>query len=304
MGRWFNTCVNCIIRRRRFFWDYRCSFIFVLEKRIYIYIGFQWHLSVFYITELFIGEGVNDDCFFSLLIVNVSGDLIELGIGEPLAVGIGVRRVKKFIRFCVLYRSRIALTSVFVVFNNDGTSEDGGGWTGTDDDSGTGEGEHGINDDGDALEVRDGVLDCIRLADVGVWKVDLAFAFDNDESLWRGDKRVVGLEVWFVVEADGIDLLLTGVGFDVVWTFAERWEAIDDDAEVALAFDLGLIERLRDTNVDGRVCCAPGWIGLGIKPKRVCIAVGGGARFVIDIGLMEAKVMFQNTKNWLPTKSL
>jgi hypothetical protein len=37
-----------------------------------------------------------------LLIVDDSGDLIELATGEPLAVDIGVWRVKKFIRFCVL----------------------------------------------------------------------------------------------------------------------------------------------------------------------------------------------------------
>lgn len=46
--------------------------------------------------------------FFSSLITGVSidGDFSELGNG--------VRRVKKFIRFWVLYRSRIALTSVLV----------------------------------------------------------------------------------------------------------------------------------------------------------------------------------------------
>ncbi len=59
-------------------------------------------LFVLFFTGLFVNEGLGDDCFFSLLIIDDSGDLIELAIGEPLAVDIGVWRVKKFIRFCVL----------------------------------------------------------------------------------------------------------------------------------------------------------------------------------------------------------
>jgi hypothetical protein len=52
---------------------------------------------------------------------------------------------------------------------------------------------------------------------------------------------------------------------------------------------VGLIERLRDATVDPRCCCNPGAVGRGIKPKRVCIVVGGGARFVIDNGLVDSK---------------
>lgn len=63
----------------------------------------------------------------------------------------------------------------------------------------------------------------------------------------------------------------------------------DDEDELALIVDVGLTERLREANVDVRYCCIPGAVGRGMKPKRVCIAVGGGARFVIDIGLVESK---------------
>lgn len=63
----------------------------------------------------------------------------------------------------------------------------------------------------------------------------------------------------------------------------------DDDDELALTVDVGLTDRLRDANVDVRYCCVPGAVGRGMKPKRVCIAVGGGARFVIDIGLTDSK---------------
>jgi len=69
------------------------------EKIIFLNESF---LFILFFTGLFVDEGLGDDCFFSLLIINDSGDLIELAIGEPLAVDIGVWCVKKFIRFCVL----------------------------------------------------------------------------------------------------------------------------------------------------------------------------------------------------------
>ncbi len=137
---------------------------------------------------------------------------------------------------------------------------------------------------GDAVEeVRDGVLERIRLAAVGDWTVD----FDIDVSLTRADVIVLVLEVLFIVELDGIDWL--GGGFAAA--FVKRWETWDDeDDELALIVDaVGLIERLRDAIVVPRYCCDPGAVGRGMKPKRVCIVVGGGARFVIDIGLVVSK---------------
>jgi len=95
-----------------------------------------------------------------LFIINGSDDLIEPAMGEPLAVDIGVRRVKKFIRFWILYRSRIASTSLFVVVI--GCDDD-------DDDVGAEEGSGEVtDDDGDVVEVLDGVLERIRLAVVEV----------------------------------------------------------------------------------------------------------------------------------------
>jgi hypothetical protein len=47
-------------------------------------------LFFLFFTELFVDDGLGDDCIFALLIVDDSGDLIELATGEPLAVDIGV----------------------------------------------------------------------------------------------------------------------------------------------------------------------------------------------------------------------
>lgn len=58
----------------------------------------------------------------------------------------------------------------------------------------------------------------------------------------------------------------------------------DDDDELALTVDVGLIERLRAANDDVCSCCTPVPVDRGINPKRVCMVVGGGGRFVIDIG--------------------
>ena len=108
------------------------------------------------LTGIFGGEG---DDFFSLLRTMDSGDLIELATGEPFAADIGVRRVKKFIRFCVLYRSRIALTSVFIVVEVcDDVNEA--------DEEGAAGGEV-VDDVGDVVDVREGVLERIRLDAVG-----------------------------------------------------------------------------------------------------------------------------------------
>jgi len=168
--------------------------------------------------------------------------------------------------------------------DDDGTEQDGGEATDDDEDA--------------ADEVRDGVLERIWLAVVGDWTVDLPFDFDNEVSLGRGDVNVLGLEVLFVAEEDGTDWFFVeedgtdwfGVVFDTVGGFVNFWETSDDDEdELALIVDVGLIERLRDATVDVRICCNPGAVGLGIKPKRVCIAIGGGARFVIDTGLLEPK---------------
>lgn len=176
----------------------------------------------------------------------------------------------------------MVLTSDFnvaVVFDDDGgiVEEEGGEAT---------------DDDGDAPEeVRDGVLERNWLAAVGDWTVDLTVDLGIDESLARGDVNVLDLEVLFAVEGEeeGTDWL--GVVFDTVWPFVERWETSDDDEdELTLIVDVGLIERLRDVNVDPRYdCCDPGTLGRGIKPKRVCIVTGGGGRFVIDIGLLAPK---------------
>ncbi len=166
-----------------------------------------------------------------------------------------------------------------------------------DDDNGTEEFDgEATYDDGDAVEeVRDGVLERIWLDAVGDWRVDLTFDFDIEVSLRRGDVNVLGLEVlfvvkvggwdWFVVEEGGIDWF--GVAFEAL---VKRWETSDDEDELALIVDVGLIERLRDATVDVRICCNPGAVGLGIKPKRVCIVIGGGARFVIDNGLLKPKI--------------
>ncbi len=71
--------------------------MFVFIWKLFLFVGF---------TELMVeGEGIDDadDNFcFSLLVTKGSCALIALATGEPLAAAIGVRRVKKFIRFCVL----------------------------------------------------------------------------------------------------------------------------------------------------------------------------------------------------------
>ncbi len=156
-----------------------------------------------------------------------------------------------------------------------------------DDDDGTEEGGiEATDDDGDAAEeVCDGVLERIRLAVVGDWTVDFIFDFDMEVSLGRGDVNILGLEVLFAVEEGGIDWF--GVGFVA---FGKRWVTSDDDEdELALAVDVGLTDRPRDANVDIWTCCNPDVVGRGIKPKRVCIVIGGGARCVIDTGLLEPK---------------
>lgn len=148
-------------------------------------------------------------------------------------------------------------------------------------------GEATDDDDGDAPEeLRDGVLERIWLAVVGDCRVDLPTALGIDESLGRGDDIVLDLEVWFTIEEeDEGGTVWLGIDFDIVWPFVERWDTTDDDdEEFALIVDVGLIERLRDANVDPRYCCTPGTAGRGIKPKRVCMVIGGGGRFVIDIG--------------------
>ena len=92
------------------------------------------------------------------------------------------------------------MTSVFnvaVVFDDDdegeGTEEDGGGEV--------------TDDVGDAAEeVRDGVLERIRLDAVGDWSVDRMVDFGTDVSLTRGERIVFGLVVFVVVvEGTGID---------------------------------------------------------------------------------------------------
>ena len=172
----------------------------------------------------------------------------------------------------------MAFTSVFnvlIVFDKD---ED---WV---EEGGTGEWRVNV---GDAVEeVRDGVLERIWLAAVGEWRVDFVWIFERDVSRTRGDVIVLVLEVLFVVEVEGLDWLeggfTTALGI-------RCWETVEDDDELTLIVDVGLIDRLRDATVDPRYCCDPGAAGRGIKPKRVCMLVGGGGRFVIDIGLVDSK---------------
>ncbi len=129
---------------------------------------------------------------------------------------------------------------------DDGRVEAGGGGEATD-------------EVGDIVEeVRDGVLERMRLAVVGDWRVDFPFDFDKDESLGRGDVNIFDFEVFVVVGREGF-----GGGFETGWPFVKRWETFDDD-ELALTVDVGLIERLRDVNVDIRICCGPGAVTRGI----------------------------------------
>lgn len=202
----------------------------------------------FFFTEILVFIGGE----MSFFIVG-SGDLIELGIGEPLAVDIGVWRAKKFIRFCERYRSRMALISVFNV----------------EDDSG----EIVVEDVGEVVDdVRDGVRDRIVLVGFVVdWTVDRGFVLDTDGSR---------------VAFDGGTICVDG-GFT-------RWEITDDDDdELTLTVDVGLIDRLREAIVDEWYWCRPDEVGRGMKPKRVCILVGGGARFVIEIGLVGTENVFK-----------
>lgn len=218
------------------------------------------HKSFFVFTWLSIGalvvcSSVDDCSFFSSLITDdsIDEDLRELVVS-------GVRRVKKFIRFWFLYRSRIALTSVFV-------------------------GEIvGVIVDGDVVEGWESVFERTRLVTVD---------FDVIESLLlleEGD--ILDFVVLVAVEEEGVIGRLD-VGFGIVWVFAKRWET-DDVEEFALFVDAGLIERLRATNDDACACCNPGAVGRGIKPKRVCVVFcedgGSGGRFVIDIGRIESVI--------------
>lgn len=205
-------------------------------------------------------------------------------IGEPLAVEIGVRRAKKFILFCALYRSRTAVRSglVIVVLV----------WAGEVD-----AGEAADNgDDGDVADVRDGVLERIRLAAVEVWRFDLTVAFDAERSRGRGESTVFGL-------ADGEGTERFGVVLEFAGGFINRWEVREEeDDECALIVDVGLIERLRE---EGAVdICAPGAVGRGMKPKRLCIAVGGGGRFVIDIGLVRTKYSIKSSSSSAQTRKV
>lgn len=176
------------------------------------------------------------------------------------------------------------MTSAFIVGSVcaavDIDDDEGGGI-----DEGGGFGGELIEDDDDVIEVLEGVLERIKV-------FDLTFDFEVDESVWRGDITVFGLELFVVVVADA--------AFDVVWAvLAKRWEEIEDvDEELPLKCDVGLIERLRAAYVVGRTCCDPGTAGLGIKPKRVCIAVGGGGRFVIDICFLVPKILKNNQKQF------
>ena len=110
-----------------------------------------------------------------------------------------------------------------------------------------------------------------------------------EDSRGRGDTMSLCFGVSFAV-GDEEGFVRIGVVFVRVCVFDSCWGACEDDEEFALAVDVGLIDRLRVANVDVRTCCPEGTAGRGIKPKRVCIVVGGGGRLVIDIvGLMEPK---------------
>lgn len=74
------------------------------KKRKIVFLNKTFLFSIFIFTGgLLIDEGLGDDCFFSWFAIDgCSGGLFELAMGEPLAVDIGVWRVKKFIRVCAL----------------------------------------------------------------------------------------------------------------------------------------------------------------------------------------------------------
>lgn len=65
--------------------------------------------------------------------------------------------------------------------------------------------------------------------------------------------------------------------FGRVCVLFKRCDADEDDDEFALTVDAGLIERLLARSVDACVCCRPGAVGRGMKPKRV------GARLLVVI---------------------
>ncbi len=228
---------------------------FLIFKKKNILFVFTWLL----VGTLVVSSSVDDCSFFSSLITDdsIDGDLSELGSG--------VRRIKKFIRFWVLYRSRIALTSVFL-----------GGLEGVDVD---------VDVDEDVVEACEGTLERIRLVVVD---------FDVDESLLLLEEGGSLDFVLLVVLEEGVTDRLDVVGFDNVWVFAKRWE-IDDDEEFTLFVDDGLIERLRSASDDACACCNPGVAGRGIKPNRVgvlfCPDGGSGARFVVDIGRIEPVIL-------------
>jgi hypothetical protein len=195
-------------------------------------------------------SSVEDCSFFSSLITDVSleGDFSELVNG--------VRRVKKFIRVWVLYRSRIALTSVFVG------------------------GAGGLDVDEDAVGVREVVFEFIRL--VGV---------DFDAGVCE-EGGSLDLDAFVALEEDVTVRLDVGFGIDGV--FAKRCEVVDVE-EWALTVDDGLIERLRAASDDACACCIAGVAGRGIKPKRGCVVLceddGSDGRFVVDIGRVEPRIL-------------
>lgn len=98
------------------------------------------------------------------------------------------------------------MTSVFnvaVVFDDEdegeGADEVGGGGEATDD---VGE---------VAEEVRDGVLERIRLAAVGDWSVDRTVDLGTDVSLVRGETIILGFVGFVVVVGLGFDWLGGGI---------------------------------------------------------------------------------------------
>lgn len=144
---------------------------------------------------------------------------------------------------------------------------------------------------GDAVEVREGVRERSRLADVGLCSVDFTVDLERDESRGRGDGMTFGAEVAGILRV-GVVAVVS------VCVFASRCETCDDEEdEFTLVVDVGLIERLRDAYVDGGTVWPVGSAGRGMKPKRVCMVVGGGARLVIDMGRAEPKQFRKSTSS-------